>query len=83
MGRNYDKSLAALDRSLFFYGTLIVVSKDIAVDVALNGQLLVPWLCPSSAHHLLDKADSQFLSSRIVIVFCVMPQPFCNLLLML
>ena len=76
MGRNYDKSLATLDRSLFFYRTLIVVSKDIAVNVALNGKLLIPWLYSSSAHHLLAKADFQFLSSRIVIAFCVMPQPF-------
>lgn len=67
---------------LFFYGTR-VVSKDIAVNVVLNGKPLIPWLYPSSAHHLLDKADSQFLSSRIVISFCVMPQLFCNHLVML
>lgn len=83
MGRNYDESLAALIRSLFFNGTLIVVSKDVAGSVVLSGKLLIPWLYPSSAHHLLDKADSQLLSSWIVVAFCIMPQLFCYHLVML
>jgi len=83
MGRNYDKSLATLDRSLFFYGTPIVTSKDILVNVALNGKLLVPCLYPSSAYHLLDKTDSHLLSSRIVMAFFAMPQSFCNCLVKL
>lgn len=40
MGRNYDKSLAALARSLFFYGTLTVVSKDSVVNGVRGGKLL-------------------------------------------
>lgn len=61
----------------------IVVSKDIAVNTALNGKPLILWLYPSSAHHLPDNADSQFLPSRTVIACCGMPQPFCNHLVVL
>lgn len=40
MGRNYDKSLAAFARSLFFYGTLILVSKSVVVNAVPGGKLL-------------------------------------------
>lgn len=52
MGRNYDKSLAALTRSLFFYGTLIVVSKNIVVNGVPGGKLL---LLGYAFPHLLRK----------------------------
>lgn len=68
MGRNYDKSLAALARSLFFYGTLIVVSKDIVVN-GMPGRKL-PFLGYTFPLTSLP-------SFSAVTAFCVITQPFC------
>lgn len=69
MGRNYDKSLAALSRSLFFYGTLVVVNKTLWWMGCLVES------CCSLVIPSLSCWESRFSVS--VITLCH-TQPFCN-----
>lgn len=56
MGRNYDKSLAAFARSLFFYGTLILVSKNVVNGVPGGKLLFLGYTSP----HVLRKQILSF-----------------------